>query len=207
MNPNNSKQVRAESVRPASQLPAGLSDKDFQSEHQPLEQAQRHSIEELLVRSRVFARRLGTCVHTIARMERRGAIRGLHFNKRLIRYPASELTGWCKRRAYRKQYRRAAGKQHPPKRNQMPTHSLESSPASSPAASGLVSEIVALHGEIITATRTSLDKAIRIGAIRLTLRSVTSPMRMALFRLVRRAAVMISRWKATISNKPGCSWA
>lgn len=43
--------------------------------------------------------------------------------------------------------------------------SLESPPTSSPAASALVSEIVALHGEIITAARTSLDKAIRIGEL------------------------------------------
>ena len=37
--------------------------------------------------------------------------------------------------------------------------------ASSPVATALVSEIVALHGEIVTAARTSLDKAIRIGEL------------------------------------------
>ena len=46
-----------------------------------------------------LARELRVCVHTIARMERRGMIRGLRFNARLIRYQASELARLVKEAA------------------------------------------------------------------------------------------------------------
>ena len=61
--------------------------KDLQKEplHQPAA-----SVKELLSRAE-FAKALGVCSHTIQRMERRGVIRGLRFNSRLIRYPVSEL--------------------------------------------------------------------------------------------------------------------
>jgi hypothetical protein len=38
-----------------------------------------------------FGRHLGVCSATVRRMEKRGLIRGLRFNKRLVRYPATEL--------------------------------------------------------------------------------------------------------------------
>jgi predicted site-specific integrase-resolvase len=38
-----------------------------------------------------FGRALGVCTATVRRMEKRGQIKGLRINRRLVRYPASEL--------------------------------------------------------------------------------------------------------------------
>ncbi len=38
-----------------------------------------------------FGRQLGVCTATVRRLEKRGLIRGMRFNKRLVRYPATEL--------------------------------------------------------------------------------------------------------------------
>jgi predicted site-specific integrase-resolvase len=46
--------------------------------------------EELLSPSD-FARHLRVCNATVRRLERRGLIKGLRLNRRLVRYPASEL--------------------------------------------------------------------------------------------------------------------
>jgi hypothetical protein len=45
----------------------------------------------LLLTRADFARALNLCSHSIQRMERRGLIRAIRINSRVIRYPISEL--------------------------------------------------------------------------------------------------------------------
>ena len=50
----------------------------------------RAPLEELLTRKQV-AERFQTCCHTIMRWERRGLLKAQRINKRVLRYPVSEV--------------------------------------------------------------------------------------------------------------------
>lgn len=81
MNTNTDKSAQA---KPGRQSPREVEEV---AQPQPLSER----IDRLLSRAE-FAKALNVCTHTVARMERRGLIRGIHINPRLVRYPTSELT-------------------------------------------------------------------------------------------------------------------